>query len=98
MSVCLKPVSLSLWTSLLQEIEAMTPLDMSTNKKRGRSRSSKRFRRKRKNIIDKQFSDRAEKIKNKETLRQKDRDRKQKVRLGLVQRGAPKSALDRFEK
>mmetsp|Transcript_191 Transcript_191/g.419 ORF Transcript_191/g.419 Transcript_191/m.419 type:complete len:554 (-) Transcript_191:331-1992(-) len=61
------------------------------NKARGGNRSSKRWRRKRKNIVDDAFEKRKEKIKLAENLRLKDK----KARARAAE-GKPTSALDRF--
>lgn len=61
------------------------------NKARGRSRSSKRFRRSRKNIVDSAFATRAIQIQKKAHLQIQ--DKKDAVRKA---KGLPKAALDRF--
>lgn len=62
-------------------------------KMRGRSRSSKRWRRKRKNIIDAEFASRNDKIQKKHALQQN--DKKDAIRKS---EGKAKDTLDRFKK
>lgn len=62
-----------------------------SNKKRGKSRSSNRFKRKRKNIVD--VATEARKLKIAKIHKQRTDDKKEKIRKAT---GVPKSALDRF--
>lgn len=61
------------------------------NKARGRNRSSKRWKRKRKNILDDAFEERKEKIQKTAKLRLKD-----KLERQTQAEGKPTSTLDRF--
>jgi len=76
----------------LKEEQAKVELG-EANKQRGRSRSSKRWKRKRKNIVDFEFEQRKDKIKKHHALKAKDKkDAKRKAE------GKAKDTLDRFKR